>query len=51
MKNFVCFCFEYTRDDIENDINNNGRSTIMERIMSEKKMGGCDCASRNPKGR
>ena len=29
----------------------NGISTIMEKILSEKKAGGCRCAEKNPKGR
>jgi hypothetical protein len=50
MKDFVCYCFKFTHEDIERDIGLNGRSTIMEKIISEKKAGGCDCASQNPKG-
>ena len=46
----VCYCFEYTRNDIEKDYLQNGRSTILEKIISEKKAGGCDCAKKNPKG-
>lgn len=46
----VCYCFEYTRNDIEKDYLKNGRSTILEKIASEKKSGGCDCANKNPKG-
>ena len=46
----VCFCFGYTRNDIEQDYINDGRSLIMERIAAEKKAGGCDCAVKNPKG-
>ena len=51
MKNLICHCFEYTREDIEKDIARNGHSTILESIIAEKKLGGCDCADRNPKGR
>jgi hypothetical protein len=47
----VCFCFEFTRNDIEQDCVKNGQSTIMVKIASEKKTGGCDCAAKNPKGR
>ncbi len=47
----VCYCFEYTRDDIEQDYIKNGRSFIMEKITAEKKTGGCDCVIKNPKGR
>jgi hypothetical protein len=47
----VCYCFEYTKDDIEQDFTKNGRSLIMEKIAAEKKAGSCDCATKNPKGR
>jgi NAD(P)H-nitrite reductase large subunit len=47
----ICYCFDYTTDDIGKDIEQNGRSTIMERIMAEKKKGGCQCATRHPRGR
>jgi hypothetical protein len=47
----VCFCFEYTKADIEKDYLKHGRSMILERIASEKKAGVCDCSHRNPSGR
>ncbi len=48
----VCYCFGYSPKDIENDlIENHGKSLILDRIMSEKKAGRCECASKNPKGR
>jgi hypothetical protein len=47
----VCYCFEYTKKDIEKDYLDNGRSTIFERIILEKKAGQCDCTQKNPKGR
>ena len=47
----VCYCFEYTKKDIEKDYLDNGRSTIYEKITLEKKLGGCHCAQKNPKGR
>lgn len=48
----VCHCFGYTRKDIEQDWQSQeGRSMIFEKILSEKKSGGCDCAHKNPKGR
>jgi cation transport ATPase len=49
--NLICYCFEYTKGDIEQDFTKNGRSLIMEKIAAEKKAGGCDCATKNPKGR
>jgi hypothetical protein len=47
----ICYCFGYSKIDIENDIKKNGHSIIMEKIMEAKKLGTCDCASKNPKGR
>ena len=47
----VCHCFQYTRKDIENDFDNNGKSLIYEKIALEKRGGGCDCALKNPRGK
>jgi len=46
----VCYCFKYTKRDIENDFRENSRSLIYRRVASEKKSGGCNCATLNPKG-
>ena len=51
MNDYICFCFEYTRQDIEEDLNKNRQSLIMEKIKAEKKFGNCQCATKNPKGR
>jgi hypothetical protein len=51
MGRLICYCFGYTVSDIERDFLVNGKSTIMEKIMSEKKAGECQCATKNPKGR
>ena len=48
---FICYCFDYTAEDIKQDYLKNNRSTIMERIQAEKKLGNCQCAVKNPKGR
>ncbi len=48
----ICYCFGYTKKDIEEDyITNNGHSTILEKIMAEKRAGQCACAQKNPHGR
>ena len=47
----VCYCFKYTKKDIERDYLKNNHSTIAAKIAAEKKAGGCDCAIKNPKGR
>jgi hypothetical protein len=47
----VCYCFGYTKRDIEHDgLDHDGRSTILERIIKGKHAGGCKCAQANPKG-
>ena len=50
MDELVCYCFGYTEADIERDVRLNGRSTILERILTEKRAGTCQCALKNPKG-
>jgi len=48
----ICYCFNYTDNDIRNDVRQNqGRSLILERIAREKHQGGCQCATRHPEGR
>jgi hypothetical protein len=51
MSNQICYCFGYSESDLEQDIINNGKSLIMEKIIAEKKAGGCQCETKNPKGR
>jgi len=34
----VCYCFEYTKKDIENDFNENGKSLIYEVLSILKKI-------------
>jgi len=50
IQDLICYCFAFTKQDIEQDLMKNGRSLIMEKIMTEKKTGGCDCKNLNPKG-
>ncbi len=47
----VCYCFQYTKKQIEDDFIKHGKPTILERIALAKKKGKCDCANKNPKGR
>ncbi|MFZ5773978.1 MAG: hypothetical protein ACOY3Z_00610 [Thermodesulfobacteriota bacterium] len=48
----VCFCFGHTAEAIRQEVlAHNGRSLIMERILAEKRQGGCRCAEKNPHGR
>jgi hypothetical protein len=47
----ICYCFEYTKQDIAEDYANHGFSRILAKIKTAKKRGGCNCAAKNPKGR
>ena len=51
MNELVCYCFDYTADDIKADYKQHGKSLILEKITKEKKLNGCDCANKNPKGK
>jgi hypothetical protein len=51
MNDLICYCFEYSADDIRKDYLENGKSTIMEKIQLEKKFGNCQCSIKNPKGK
>ena len=51
MRELICYCFEYSAEDIREDVLlNDGRSLIMERIIAESRAGRCDCARLNPSG-
>jgi len=47
----VCYCFSYTKENIESDFLANGYSKILEKIRAEKKNHGCSCETKNPSGR
>lgn len=47
----VCYCFGFTRQDIENEIAQTGRSTVADRITAEVKAGHCACEVKNPSGK
>lgn len=51
MEEMICHCFGHTASDIRKDVGLHGRSTILEKILSEKKAGACQCAVKNPRGR
>jgi hypothetical protein len=52
MKQFVCYCFEHTEDDIRRDVlENAGRSAILEKILAAKKLGACRCGEKHPERR
>jgi hypothetical protein len=52
MNKLVCYCFGYSEADIEKDVrDNNGISTILEKIKASKKDGTCRCHEKNPGGK
>jgi len=51
-KNIICYCFGYSEEDIISDVlENSGISSILERILNEKKKGACRCSISHPLGR
>ena len=47
----VCYCFGFTRSDIETEIAETGRSTVADRIKTEVNAGNCACEVKNPSGK
>ena len=43
MSETICYCFGFIENDIKKDYVDNGRSTILGRIIEEKKKGNCRC--------
>jgi hypothetical protein len=51
-KNLICYCFGYSEEDIIRDLKENrGISSVLEKILNEKKKGTCDCRVNHPAGR
>jgi hypothetical protein len=51
-EDLICYCFQYSEEDIVRDVfENNGKSSIMERILTAKKSGTCNCKYNHPEGR
>ena len=46
----VCYCFDWTRGRIKDQIERTGRSTAAVEIAREIKAGNCVCDIKNPKG-
>lgn len=46
----VCYCFGYTLQSIEDEVQATGRTTVIERIKAEVKAGTCRCEVKNPQG-
>ncbi|MBI5149921.1 MAG: copper chaperone Copz family protein [Candidatus Omnitrophica bacterium] len=46
----VCYCFGFDRKALVNDVNQNGKSSIQEKIKQYVKDKKCACEIRNPQG-
>jgi hypothetical protein len=46
----VCYCFDWTRRRIKQEIEATGKSTAVVAIAKEIKAGNCACDIKNPKG-
>lgn len=52
MNELICYCFNYSEEDIEQDVRkNNGHSAILEKVRAAKEAGACRCFETNPKGK
>ena len=51
MDETICYCHNYTASDLEKDVLEHGKSTIMQKIIAESKAGNCNCETNNPKSR
>ena len=50
MAKVICFCFEFTAEEIRQDYLKHGESRILEKIRMEKRLGNCQCAAKHPRG-
>ncbi len=46
----VCYCFEFTLEDLRRDLTSLGDTDIPERITEEIRAGHCACEVKNPEG-
>jgi len=46
----LCYCFDYSREDVRRHIESTGRTTILEEIKAEVQSGFCACEVKNPSG-
>ncbi len=46
----VCYCFDYTRQSILDEINKTGDTRALEDIKAKMKSPGCFCETSNPQG-
>ncbi len=47
---YVCYCFDWTRGRIEEEIEETGTSTASRDVAEKMKAGNCECDIKNPRG-
>ncbi len=48
----ICYCYDHTEAEIQRDVRKHGgESSILEKILSAKKNGECQCTTKHPEGR
>jgi hypothetical protein len=47
----LCYCFDYTREDVRRDIDGLGQTDIPLKIKAETNAGFCACQVKNPSGK
>ena len=46
----VCYCFNHTVEEINEEIKRTGKSSVIEDIKEHMKNEGCSCETKNPQG-
>jgi hypothetical protein len=46
----VCYCFEWTKEKIAEELNTTGKTTALEDIKAKMEDPGCSCETLNPSG-
>ncbi|MBI1869936.1 MAG: (2Fe-2S)-binding protein [Chlamydiae bacterium] len=46
----ICYCFGWTRERIQAEIDATGKNTVIEKIKAQVKIGNCYCEITNPEG-
>ena len=47
----LCYCFDYSREDVRRELEEHGRTQIPEKIKAEINAGFCACEVKNPSGK
>jgi len=52
MEQLICYCFQYTEEDIIKDFKTNkGKSLILEKIAEARRNNSCQCDTTHPEKR